>query len=435
MSLIPHTLAHTNLDHRKVGDRINVEFDQTLKLAAARQAQQEASKIRVAPSNPWEQHLADLELMKEAIALGERGRLTAPPNPWVAALIVDDATGKIVGRGYHDRAGNPHAEVNAVNDAIASGYENFTAATIYVTLEPCHHFGRTPPCDQLLVQKKFGRVVVALLDPDVRVAGQGVSQLKEAGIRVEVGVGAQDAELSLKPYLHHRRTGRPFVVAKVALSIDGKVACADKTSQWITGASARDDAQRLRAASQAIMIGSETAIKDNPRLNVRLPALEQLNLKPVRVLLDSTGRVTSGAILENQYGNSIIYTTSKCSESTLSLWKSKAGVEVVSVPADAAGHVSLNNVLDDLGKRGYHQLLVEGGSQVHSSLLKQGLVNQLVVYFGSLLIGASGLAWPMTPLHETIAQVKTWTLRDVGQVGNDVRLTYDAPAPSSASDK
>lgn len=369
--------------------------------------------------------------MKEAITLGEKGRVTAPPNPWVGSVIVDDATGRIVGRGFHDRAGRPHAEVNAVNDAIASGYAEFTNSTIYVTLEPCHHYGRTPPCDKLVIEKKFRRAVVALLDPDTRVAGQGVKALEDAGIIVAVGCGSQEAEASLRPYLHHRRTNRPFVVAKVALSIDGKVSCADSTSQWITGASARDDAQRIRAASQAILVGSETAIKDDPKLNIRLPSLQSLNLKPLRVLVDSRGRVTSGSLLDSSLGDTLIATTPSCSESTLKLWKASAGVAVFEAAADSEGHVSFEALLDELGRRGIQQLLVEGGSKLHSSILRQGLVNQIVVYVGSLLIGSTGLAWPLSPLTQTISEAKNWVLQDVFQVGNDVRLTYNAPASPS----
>jgi diaminohydroxyphosphoribosylaminopyrimidine deaminase/5-amino-6-(5-phosphoribosylamino)uracil reductase len=162
--------------------------------------------------------------MHEAILLGERGRISAPPNPWVASVIVD-TEGEIIGSGYHQKAGEPHAEVLAVRDAVAKGNEaKLAGSTIYVTLEPCHHVGRTPPCDQLLISTKFARAVVALEDPDIRVRGQGVAALRAAGITVDVGVLASEARASLSSYLHHRANKRPYVVAKVAISIDGSLA-------------------------------------------------------------------------------------------------------------------------------------------------------------------------------------------------------------------
>jgi diaminohydroxyphosphoribosylaminopyrimidine deaminase/5-amino-6-(5-phosphoribosylamino)uracil reductase len=190
----------------------------------------------------------------------------------------------------------------AIKDAEANGYDasKLEGATIYVTLEPCHHVGRTPPCDQRIIDSKFARVVVAVEDPDPRVRGQGIAALRAAGIAVEVGVCMEEAKQSLRPYLHQRQTKRPFVVAKVALSIDGKIGCVDGTSQWITGEDARADAHVLRAQSQAIIVGSETALKDKPRLNVRLDghfAVQNGVLKPLRVVFDSRGRVVDGTLI------------------------------------------------------------------------------------------------------------------------------------------
>src|SRR5256886_11759118 len=198
--------------------------------------------------------------MAAAVARGEQGRLTAAPNPWVGCVLVRD--GEIVGRGFHRAAGEPHAEALAL--AQAGGRAR--GATAVVTLEPCTHFGRTPPCTPALVEAGVARVVVAVLDPDPRVSGRGVEELRAAGVAVDVGVGAAEAEASLRPYLHHRRTGRPLCLLQAAVSLDGRTAAADGTSQWITGPEARADAHRLRAESQAVIVGAGTALADRPSL-------------------------------------------------------------------------------------------------------------------------------------------------------------------------
>src|SRR2546421_3538656 len=202
--------------------------------------------------------------MAAAVALGEQGRLTAAPNPWVGCVLVRDS--EIVGRGFHRAAGEPHAEALAL--AQAGGRAR--GATAVVTLEPCTHFGRTPPCTPALVEAGVARVVVAVLDPDPRVSGRGVEELRAAGVAVDVGVGAAEAEASLRPYLHHRRTGRPLCLLKAAVSLDGRTAAADGTSQWITGPEARADSHRLRVESQAVVVGAGTALADRPALTARL---------------------------------------------------------------------------------------------------------------------------------------------------------------------
>src|SRR5690242_13153488 len=206
---------------------------------------------------------SDEAAMAEAVALGERGRLTAAPNPWVGCVVVAD--GEIVGRGFHRRAGEPHAEVHALREAG----DRARGATAFVTLEPCAHQGRTPPCAPAMVEAGVRRVVVAVFDPDERVAGRGVEILRAAGVTVDVGAGAEAAAHSLAPYLHHRRTGRPLCLLKTAASIDGRTAAADGTSQWITGPEARADAHRLRAQSGAVVVGAGTAVADRPTLTWR----------------------------------------------------------------------------------------------------------------------------------------------------------------------
>src|SRR5256885_12437814 len=226
--------------------------------------------------------------MAEAVALGERGRLTAAPNPWVGCVVVA-ADGRVAGRGFHHRAGEPHAEVHALREAG----DRARGATVYVTLEPCAHQGRTPPCAPALVEAGVRRVVVAVLDPDERVAGRGIRLLAAAGVAVEVGVGAEPAARSLGPYLRHRRTGRPLCLLKTAASLDGRTAAADGASQWITGPEARADAHRLRAESGAVVVGAGTALADRPSLTFRGVDFGEAPTPapPLRVLLDAAGRV------------------------------------------------------------------------------------------------------------------------------------------------
>src|SRR5688572_586191 len=245
--------------------------------------------------------------MAQAVALGERGRLTAAPNPWVGCVVVA-ADGQVVGRGFHRRAGEPHAEVHALRQAG----DRARGATAYVTLEPCAHQGRTPPCAPALVEAGVSRVVVAVLDPDEKVAGRGIEILRAAGIAVDIGVAAEDAARSLAPYLHHRRTGRPQCLLKTATSTDGRTAAADGTSQWITGPEARADAHRLRAESGAVVVGAGTALADRPMLTFRSLDFEEglTPPQPLRVLIDAAGRVPAdGPLFDPTLAPTLVITT------------------------------------------------------------------------------------------------------------------------------
>lgn len=351
--------------------------------------------------------------MRWAIQLGEKGRITAPPNPWVGCVIVreDDK----VGEGYHLAPGTPHAEIMALEQAgpLAKG------ATAYVSLEPCAHFGRTPPCVNALIQAGIKKVVIPILDPDPLVQGKGVKTLKEAGIEVIIGQASEEAERSLEPYLHHRRTKRPFCVLKTAISLDGRVAAQDGSSQWITHEEARQNAHFLRAESQAILIGSKTAIHDQPRLTVRLPE----GPKPLRVIVDSFGQLPpSGPLFDLQLAQTLIFTTNQCDPIRLKEWR-KQGVEVLEFPS-REGRVDLEAILDELGQRGVIQLLVEGGSTLHASFIKEGFVNRFVVYIGSCLLGDKGKAMVADLLIPTIDEALRWDLENVQRFGKDVRMDY-----------
>ena len=374
--------------------------------------------------------LSDEAAMAEALALGERGRLTAPPNPWVGCVVTAD--GQVIGRGFHRRAGEPHAEVHALREAGDRAW----GATAYVTLEPCAHQGRTPPCAPALIEAGVARVVIAVLDPDDQVAGRGVEIVRAAGITVEVGVGAEAAARSLAPYLHHRRTGRPLCLLKTAASIDGRTAAADGTSQWITGPDARADAHRLRAESGAVVVGAGTALADLPTLTYRNLEFEEglAPSQPLRVLIDAAGRVpATGPLFDPALAPTLVITTPAADPEVRRAWK-ESGAEVEEVPlTDAAGPgqggVDLQAALELLGRRGILQAMVEGGATLHGALLRAGLVGRIVVYQGGAVLGAKGLPAFAGPGPATLDEASRWRLAAVRQVGSDARLDWEPVQP------
>jgi diaminohydroxyphosphoribosylaminopyrimidine deaminase/5-amino-6-(5-phosphoribosylamino)uracil reductase len=368
--------------------------------------------------------LSDEAAMAEAVAVGERGRLTAAPNPWVGCIVAG-ADGHVVGRGFHRRAGEPHAEVHALREAGTRSQ----GATAYVTLEPCAHQGRTPPCAPALVAAGVARVVVAVLDPDDKVAGRGVEILRAAGITVDVGVGAEAAARSLAPYLHHRRTGRPLCLLKTAVSIDGRTAAADGTSQWITGPEARADAHRLRAESGAVIVGAGTALADNPALTYRNLEFEEglTPPQPLRVLIDAAGRVpATGPLFDATLAPTLVITTPAADPEAKRAWK-EGGAEVEEV--SGGGSVDLNAALELLGRRGILQAMVEGGATLHGALLRAGLVDRLVVYMGGAVLGAGGLPAFAGPGPATLDEASRWRLAALRQVGGDARLDWEPVQP------
>lgn len=348
-----------------------------------------------------------LFFMRWAIELGEKGRLTAPPNPWVGCVVVKD--GEILGEGYHVAPGEKHAEVIALEKAgkLAKG------ATLYVSLEPCVHQGRTPPCVNILVDSGIRRVVIPLLDPDHNVSGKGVKYLQQAGIDVVVGIGAEDAARSLQPYLHHRKTKRPFCLLKAAMSLDGRTAAADGSSQWITGEEAKENAHQLRAESQAILIGSQTALTDLPQLTVRGIAVRK---QPLRVVLDRGGKVPAmGPLFDTTLAPTMIFT---CNSEKKTEWEQK-GVEVI-----VSKDLVLEEVLEELGKREILQVLVEGGSHIHSTFIKAKQAHHFTLYIGGCLLGDEGKPLLSDFPVGNINQAPRWTLENVKRFGNDVRLDY-----------
>ena len=362
--------------------------------------------------------VGDEETMARAIALGEQGRRTCAPNPWVGCVLVRD--GEIVGEGYHRKAGEPHAEPNAL--AVAGARAR--GATAYVTLEPHSHYGRPPPCTDALIAAGVARVVVALIDPDPNVQGRGVQQLRDAGIEVEVGVGAEAAARSLAPYLHHRRTRRAFCVVKAAVSLDGRTAAEDGSSQWITGRAARASAHTMRAESQAVLVGAGTALADRPSLTVRNVPLAPGETQPLRVLLDAQGRVpAAGPLFDVGLAPTLVVTTSQANPARVETWRA-AGAEVVEVPASEDG-VDLTETLRLLGERGVLQVLVEGGAALSGALANANLIDRLVVYVGAVTLGERGRPLFVGEGPSSIGDARRWHLAEVCHLGDDVRLCYE----------
>ncbi|MDD4913161.1 MAG: bifunctional diaminohydroxyphosphoribosylaminopyrimidine deaminase/5-amino-6-(5-phosphoribosylamino)uracil reductase RibD [Sideroxydans sp.] len=354
--------------------------------------------------------VADAAWMARALQLAERGLHTTSPNPRVGCVLVKD--GKNLGEGWHERAGEPHAEVHALRVAGKAA----RGATAYVTLEPCSHHGRTPPCADALIAAGVERVVVAMQDPNPLVAGRGIAKLKAAGIAVECGLmEAAARELNIG-FVSRMTRGTPWVRSKIAASLDGRTALANGVSKWITGSSARQDVQQWRARSCAVLTGIGTVLADDPQLNVRdAGAVRQ----PLRVVLDTGLRISADAKIL-QGGNALIYTASTDVAKQDALRARGADVVVMQTEKEA---LPLAAVLSDLAKRGINEVLVESGKVLNGALLKAGLVDEVVLYLAPQLLGdaARGLAdlGELTQLEQRVELA--W--QDVRHVGNDIRIT------------
>jgi diaminohydroxyphosphoribosylaminopyrimidine deaminase/5-amino-6-(5-phosphoribosylamino)uracil reductase len=356
--------------------------------------------------------------MARAVALAEGGRGTTSPNPMVGAVLVLD--GRVVGEGFHRAPGEPHAEVAA----LAAAGPAAAGATCYVTLEPCAHQGRTPPCADALLDAGVTRVVAALPDPDPRVDGAGLQRLRAAGVAVTVGVGAAAAAEQNAAYLTHRRLGRPRVTLKAAASLDGKVAAPDGSSQWITGPAARADAHRLRAEAEAVAVGAGTALADDPRLTARLPGYS--GRQPLRVLVDAAGRVGADGHLFDADAPTLVATTARAPVTAVEAWK-RAGAEVLvcpEVPLGGGGRgVDLAVLAAMLGRRGVLELLVEGGPRLHAGFWAAGLADRLVWYLAPLVIGGDGapglLRGGGAP---TLTAARPLRIASVERLGPDLRV-------------
>src|SRR3990167_880600 len=323
--------------------------------------------------------------MALALQLAEQGRATVSPNPMVGCVIVKNS--HIVGQGFHQCAGEPHAEVIAL---CAAGAES-AGATVYVTLEPCCHYGRTPPCIQALITARVDKVYVACLDPNPLVAGKGVAALQAAGIAVEVGMGEQAAQRLNEVFFHYITYKRPFVIAKWAMSFDGKTVTNQQDSRYISHKDSLRHIHHLRQHVDAILIGAHTARQDNPQLTARFTADAK---QPLRIILSSHDDLPVDLKIFDAHlpGKTVIATTASKQESM-------QHHEVIILPADNTGRVSLMHLLEELGKREITSLLVEGGMTVHASFFNANLVNKIHVYLAPVIIGALPVKQPVKNVH------------------------------------
>ncbi len=332
------------------------------------------------------------DYMQRALELAAQGIGSVEPNPAVGCVIVKD--GRIIGQGFHRRFGGPHAEIDALADCRNRGFDP-AGSTVYVTLEPCCHTGKTGPCTQALIEAKVSSVVAAVQDPSDKVAGKGFTQLRQAGIDVIVGVCEAQARRLNAPFFKFAKTARPWVIAKWAQSIDSKLAWRHPPAEgnWISGAQSRQDVHRLRHRCQAILVGVNTVITDNPRLTIRIPG-QSIERPPLRVVLDTHLRTPLDCHLATTTEAPTLITTS---ENAIQNNHNKAaafrnaGVEVLAL-GKSNQHPDLPHLLTELGKRGIQQLLVEGGPTVLSSFLRMNLADELCVYIAPLLLGQDGIA-------------------------------------------
>ena len=355
---------------------------------------------------------ADCAHMARALKLAARARYTAHPNPMVGCVIVNGDD--VAGEGWHERAGEPHAEINAL--AAAGGRAR--GSTAYVTLEPCAHHGKTPPCATALIDAGVARVVAAMRDPFPAVAGRGLETLAAAGVATESGLMQSAAETLNAGFVARVTRGRPLVHVKVASSIDGAIAMKSGESQWISGPEARDDVQRLRAQSGAIMTGIGTVLADDPALNVRLSSLADSGLQPLRVILDSSLRMPPSAGMLGIPGSTLVCHTAQADPGPLQ----RAGAEVRSFGADG-GQVDAVAVLEELARRGVNDVLVEAGPGLTGHLLENELVDELVIYQAPHIMGSEVRTMFRTPSWSRLADRKMLEISDVRLIGADTRIT------------
>ncbi|MDN4503234.1 bifunctional diaminohydroxyphosphoribosylaminopyrimidine deaminase/5-amino-6-(5-phosphoribosylamino)uracil reductase RibD [Alteromonadaceae bacterium BrNp21-10] len=367
----------------------------------------------------------DHEMMALAMQLAARGRYGVSPNPMVGCVITN-LQRQIIGQGWHKKAGTGHAEVHA----LAEAGDNARGATVYVSLEPCSHFGRTPPCAEALIKAGVSRVVAAMQDPNPQVGGSGLAMLAAQGIQTQSGLLQTQAEQLNRGFIQRMRTGRPFVTVKLAASLDGKTALQNGQSQWITGPDAREDVQRHRAASCAILSGSGTVLADNPSLNVRpSPVLladmgQQPIRQPTRVIIDGRNQLTPDLQLINLPGDVLIV---NCQPSEFEF---STNTRQWQAPLDANNKLDLTAVMAYLGTQQLNNIWVEAGAKLAGALIQQQLVDELIVYLAPKLMGNHSQNLLNLPLFERMQDVVELQWQDCRMVGADLKLTLKlTPSP------
>ncbi len=356
---------------------------------------------------------ADTSCMARALELAEKGRFSTHPNPRVGCVIARN--GKALSAGWHRKAGEPHAEINALHDASC----NLQGATAYVSLEPCSHHGRTPPCTEALIRSGISRVVIAASDPNPQVSGAGIQALRGAGIAVETGLMAEAANELNKGFISRMTRGRPHVRCKSAVSLDGKTALAGGASRWITGPTARQDVQELRAASSAVMTGINTVLADDPRLDVR--AVDTGGRQPLRVVLDRELRFPPGAQMLGLDGTTILFTRNGDEQLHGSLERAGARVRFIDgseddFPDTVVRELALTYEVNDL--------LLEAGAKLSGTMLARGLIDELVVYQAPIILGAAAVDMMETPVVTDMNDRYEMELVDYRRFDEDWRFVF-----------
>lgn len=386
VTLIPYTLNHTTFKYLKVNDIVNIEYGL---------------------------YEYNLNYMDKAIELSEMAKYTTLPNPWVGCVIVNNNI--IIGEGYHRNCGSDHAEKVAIDDAIKKGnYNLIKGSTVYVTLEPCHHYGKTPPCDKLLVEHGVSKVIIGQLDPDIRTNSDGVKYLESNGIIVEFQ--HQDVVYkSIKTYIHYKKNNLPYCILKVALSLDGYIATKSGDSKWISNEKSRNHVQKLRSKCQAIIVGNKTILKDNPRLNVRINNKSQ----PLRIILDTYNSITDVNLHINDNLSKTLIFTSEIPDFKLK------NVEYQQVDLNN-DKLDLLQVMKCIYERGILKCMIEGGSGLYTSFIQMGLAQEIYMYRSNVNLG-KGLHWTHYKGNDMVNDNPRWELLKIKQFDNDVLCHYKIP--------
>ena len=354
----------------------------------------------------------DCAHMARALQLAARGQYSSHPNPMVGCVLVND--GEVVGEGWHERAGEPHAEINALREAG----DKAQGAAAYVSLEPCAHHGKTPPCAEALIAAGISKVIAAMEDPYEEVAGRGLEALREGGVETDVGLMQSAAETLNAGFISRVTRGRPVVRLKIAASLDGAIAMESGESRWITGSEAREDVQELRARSGAIMTGIGTVLADDPSLNVRSSSIDMQGKQPLRVVLDSRLRMPLTAQMLTLPGETLVCCTAGTDGSRLC--DAGASVQEFGAHGDV---VNVFEVLAALAEREINDVLVEAGPQLAGYLLEKDLIDELVIYQSPHIMGSNTRGMFTTPAWSALADRRTLEITDTRRVGSDTKIT------------
>jgi diaminohydroxyphosphoribosylaminopyrimidine deaminase / 5-amino-6-(5-phosphoribosylamino)uracil reductase len=360
----------------------------------------------------------DEQMMRRALELAQLGRYTTHPNPRVGCVVVKGE--RIVGEGWHRKWGEPHAEPIALGTAG----EAARGSTVYVTLEPHSYQGRTPPCTDALIRAGVKRVICGAVDPNPKVAGNGLAQLQQAGIEVAQGLLESEVHALNLGFDKRMRTGWPRVIVKIAASLDGRTALANGASRWITGEAARVEVHRMRAQSSALLTGIDTVLADDPQLTVRDAAIDLAGRVPLRVVLDSKLRMTASARMLRESGDTLVFTQAAGEQSEGAQQLRSAGAQVCAVAAETGGRVDIRAVLAELGNRLCNDVLVEAGPTLSGHLIERKLVDELIVFIAPKLLGPDAKAMLQLPTLSSLDRAPQFVLHEVHRFGDDLKLTY-----------